>query len=638
MIGLLDSLGVVRGDDHQFPNGGPNARTIAYLNRRSERLLRFLRDQTELSPARRALLAPSAIGSLVRTTCESLDNTLAFRLGFTKAELFDERPDFVRGLWSNTALAVPILSWAFEWLRTRNEHIEGTVHHVRRFAGDANVVLAVLPALLASGVAWPKEFGLKQLSTALQSDDFAARRGEVLRLLARFSVLQASEGWILRALDAPEANEPEVLAWVTPLLERRASAGQITLVSGLAFEPRRVFSNALILARPLGLSLQEWQTVERNSLMEALAPALIAMPMSREVADYLWLDDDLNEQFIRLGGEARWVEAFAPTIETHARQEDFAFALALPALGRARFFQILSSSLALSTWQKLAMLDQSALDVFAPDIAQLPLSDAFWAFVGELSEENGARWLELVGRTRAQGEFLRLSPSAIQSFIESNARALNPLIESWLEANAPTLSLDEPLLLSAATHLNESFRAPAFTRLRAFPMNLRVALRLMESGLPQAMSLARPFFELDSDEWAARILALADSPKSATRSFALDLLARFSTRWTNDLLRQLAEHDDSRVQAFVAARLNEAPRSEAIVAFQDAILNGRGKSRRAKIAVQRSASAASIPVLLDAARNGSPHDRAWALQQLVKAQLRGVDVPDLALTIPASRR
>ena len=648
MIGRLDSALGPHSATRTAPDGsllarlkavfrltsshGPSGETVAYLVRRAGKLLRFLRDGRELKPERRALLVPLVAGSLARLDCQNVAQTLAFRLNIA-GEILADRADWVGRIWNDADLAVPVLKWAFEWLRAHDEPVEGTTHHVRRFAGvgEAEVVLTLLPALLQNGVAWPKNYGLKQLSGDLQSASFTEKRGEVLRLFARFPSLPASDGWILRALDAPEANELEVVLWVTPLLEARARAGQFALVSSLASGPLKVFLDALVAARPGGLSLDEWKSIGYENLIEPLAPALTAMPMSREIADFLWFNPYLQGQFIRAGGEAVWVEALAPMIRDNAQKDDFSFALLLPPLGRALFFRSLSSKISASTWQKMAELDESALELFAPDIARLPLSEAFWAFASE-DEQMGARWLELVGRQRAETEFLQLSPSAVQAVLESNAGALTPLIEAWLQAHANTLSNDEPLLLGAATHLNESFRMPAFARLRLSPMNLRVALRLMESGLPEAMSLARPFLETENDEWAARVLALADSPKASTRAFALDLLARFPTRWTSDLLSQLAEHDDPRVGAFVAARLDQAPRSEAVASFQNAILNGRGRARRAKIAVQRAEKAPSIPVLLDAARVGSPHDRAWALQQLVKAKLNGVEVPALEIS------
>ncbi len=634
MMGQLDSLGVKRGDDHQFPNGGPNARTIAYLKRRAEKLLRFLRDGTELSADRRDLLAPLVLGSMKRTMCESLRDTLAFRLGFGKGELFDAKPDFVRGLWNDATLALPILKWAFDWLRSHDETVEGTTQHVRRFAqaGEADVVLAILPALLASGTSWFKDYGWPQLSVDLQSrgGNFWEKRGEVLRLFARFSFLKPKGEWLLSVLDVPEADNPEVVRFVTSLISARARNGELALAKRLSPILRKVFFDALIAARPAGLSLSEWQTIDRDSLVESLAPALLAMPMSREVADYLWLRPSLNAEFIRLGGEARWIEALAPMIQNNAQKEDFAFALMLPPLGREQFFQILGSNVTLSTWQKLGALNTSEQTELAPNIARLPLSDAFWSFAGALESEAGARWLEIVNRERAETEFKQMSPSTVQGFLESNTNTLNTLIEAWLEANVSNLTSEDALLLGAATSLHEGFRVPALARLRQLPLNLRSALRLMESGLPNAMSLARPFFEEPGDEWAPRVLALADSPQSAARQFALDLLARFPDRWTSALLQQLAEHDDVRVQEFVAARLNQAPQNETISGFQNAILNGRGRARRAKVYVQREpAGEVSLDVLLDAARNGAPRDRAWALQQLVKLQLNGIEVPDL---------
>ncbi|BCM93213.1 hypothetical protein IAD21_05101 [Abditibacteriota bacterium] len=635
MMGHLDSAGVKRGDDHPFPGGGPNARTIAYMTRRAALLLRFLRWSHGLSSERKGMLAPLVAGSMVRAYCSDIQGTLAYQLDLQNDSL-QGRPDLVQRVWHDDQLAVSVLKWAFEWLRSHNEIIESTPRHIQQFvqAGDEEVALALLPDLLESGARWSTGYSHTDLARDIQT---FGRRGEALRLFARFPFLKARPQWIWSALDTPEADEPEIVRFATPLVEARAQKGEWEAVEQLAPALRTIFLDALAAAFPQGLSLKQWRAISWADQLESLFPALNQMAMSRDVAQFLW-DESFLEAWVRLGGEEKWVEAFAPTIREWAQNEEFGFAADLPPTGQTLFFQELLAVQGDSLWGKLDDLDADILSSFTPALAQIPLSDAFWTFVGGLDAQGSARWLDLIGRERATVAFAGLSAPIIRSLLDPNGSGLESLIEAWLRSNGDQLANNEPLLMLAATNLNEGVRAPALARLRQISLNLRVALRLIESGLPEAQTLARPYFENEGDEWAMRVLALADSPVAATRLYALDLLARFRARWTPELLRSLAQHDDARVQAFVAAQLQRAPEvaaNEAVTVFDSAIINSRGRARRAKTGVQRRLTTQSaeepmqLESLLDAARNGAPRDRAWALQQLVRLRLSGAEVPEI---------
>lgn len=628
-------------------SSGPSAQTVAYLRRRAARLLSFLRDTNDLSPQRRALLAPLVAGCLLRDECADISSTLPARLALLESDLLNARPDLVRIVWNDTTLALPVSKWAFAWLRARNYPTEGTPMHVRRFAsnGDALETLAILPAVLESGAAWFADYGLKELSSDLQvwtgpmwmQNPFWQKRGEVLRLCARFRQLPVEENWLVSALDTPEANEPAVVDFVASFVQRRAQSGALQFVTRLSPALQSVFCDALVEARPNGLNESEWAVIVSGSLIEPLAPALLRLPMSGEVARLLWFTPNALEIWLRLGGEELWVQAFAPEIETAAGVEVFDFARRLPASGRTLFFEIIGRNLSANTWEKLGNLTEEDRALFAPDARNLPLSDAFWNFLNAQQAPSSDSWLDFVGRERAQSAFAKLPAASVSSFLESGAGGSDFLISSWIEANINSVSPDDELLLQLATSNNTLWRHAALEQIAAQPMSLRVALRLIEGGPPDAQILARPFFEQENPDWQGRVLALADSPNRDAQRFALDLLARFPNRWTSALLTQLAQHDNPSVQAFVAQDLGRAPQSEAVAAFENALTNARGRSRRAKNYVQQawdespSAGDLSLDVLLDAARQGAPRDRAWALRQLVKLQLSGVDVPELKI-------
>jgi len=619
-------------------SNGPSEQTVAYLRRRTTRLFCFLRDANGVSPQRRALLAPLVAGCLLRSECADVASTLPARLALLESEILNARPDLVRLVWNDATLALPILKWAFAWLRARNYEVEGTPLHVRRFAfnGDALETLAILPAVLELGAPWFTDYGLVQLAHDLQMrGSFWEKRGEVLRLFARFRQLPVNGDWLQRTLDVPEANEPEVVDFVASYVRTRAQNNEFGIVTQLSPALQKIFCDALAEARPNGLDLSEWAVVVSVSLIEPLAPALLRMPMDGEVARLLWFNPNALEDWLRVGGESVWLQAFAPEIEKAASAEEFDFARRLPASGRALFFESIGRNLSANTWKKLGNLAEEDRVLFAPDARNLPLSDAFWNFLNAQEAQFSDSWLEFVGRERAQSEFAKLSAALVSSLLESGAGGLDSLVSSWIKINLSSISPDDELLLQLATSNNTTWRRASLERISARPMSLRVALRLIEGGPPEAQLLARPFFEQENPDWQERVLALADSPNREAQRMALDLLARFPNRWTSALLTQLAQHDNSNVQAFVARNLSRARQSEAVAAFGNALTNARGRARRAKTHVQQvldespNTGGLSLDVLLDAARNGAPRDREWAVRQLVKLQLSGVDVPDL---------
>lgn len=641
LIGQLDSVEANRGDDTRLFGTGPTAKTVAYLTRRAARLLVFLRDHPDLSEERRALLVPLVAGSMVRTDCSTVASTVGFRLNLLNGPQLENQSDLVRHVWSEEELALPVLKWAFEWLQSWGEKVEGSLRHVRRFIGDADVVLTLLPTLLERGVSWPSDYGSYELSRDLRERTaFQARRGEVLRLFVRFSELQASADWLWNALSTPEADETEIVRFATPLVENRAQKGELEAGSHLAPRLRQVFWDALVTARPQGLSLGEWQRIADENLIESLAPALVRMPLTAEIAAFLWERPTLQTEFFKQGGEEVFIAAFASSIQNHAQQEDFVFASQLPAAGRTLFFDSLGN-LSASAWRKLSGLDSASLAELGTELERIPLSESFWYLLSSIEGERRAELLEMVGRDRAVREFEQQPSPVLLSLLESDTQGLESLVEAWLKANLGRLPTDAPIVLHVATSTNADWNSLALAHVRTQPLSLRVALRLVESGLPEAQNLARPYFENEDYDWAIRTLALADSPVAETRVYALELLARFPTRWTSALLEWLAQHDDTRVQAFVAFQLEHAhdvAQSEAAKTFDEAILNARGRARRAKGGVQRRLQTAptqsthDLQTLLDAARNGAPRDKAWALQQLVQLQLSGVAVPDLNLS------
>ncbi len=633
--------------------GGPTRATLAYMLRRVGRLVEFLRDTTDLSAARRAWIAPLTVGMLQRPH----GLVFATRQKLVDGEELGARPDLIDGLWHDTTLPLVILKWAHDWLQARGLEVRTTSAHIRVLLNDSDgleLALRLLSPLLKSHAAWPADYSLDDLSRAIESASAGAPvLPRVLSLFARFPQLHASDGWLRTALGEVTESEPEVFDWAARWVQNRAREGDFALLPRLSALLQSVFNAELVAAFSNGLNVTQWQTLvglqadEGLALAPALlAPALTLLPLSPEVAVFLWsLPEQSRAGWIDALGQTKFNEAFAATIEVQAARRDFGFALSLSASQRDIFFDVLArdqNGLDSVQWQGLDALDDS-LEALSAGLARLPLGEGFWKFFLILPAEERALWLERVGVGRATRSFTERPASEVAMLLDGDTQGIEPLLDAWIEANLSHLTDGEELVVKLATSDNTVWQEAALAHLSRHPLSIPVALRLFESGLPRAQTLAQGFFTEDASDWSERVLALCDSPLRAAQREALELLARFPTRWTPDLLTQLAQHDDPLVQSFVAARLSEAPQNGSVVAFENAILNARGRSRHAKNQVQRQLNeapqldAALLESLLDAARNGAPRDRAWALGQLVRFKMAGTDVGELQLSGAVAR-
>ena len=623
---------------------GPSDDTLAYMKRRAARLLRFLRDTQNLSEKRRKALAPLVCGLLQRDECADIGATLPLRLKLTQTDVLVGHPDAIARLWADASLPLAILRWSYEWLETHGQTIAVSPAQLKRFAlvPDIQWTIKLAPAALQSGEPWPRDFGLKQFSQLLQGDlkgtansvwinsEYLKQRGQIVDLFARFPLLELDKRWLRDSLG--EVADPLTLDWLMPWLNERAHEGEFALVQKMSPALQSRFNTAIVLTHPGGFALETWRKfVAAPEWIEALSPALREVPISDEVATYIWgLTDDVRAPMLRALADNPTV---TPVIEARARKRDWPFAAALAPSQWQIFARTLATAfgggLSAEDWARIAEL------TFEQGFDLLPLRAEFWQFVLPLETEQRAQWLERVGATRAARDFADQSAEVFEQLLDSDATGLGALGDAWLDANGSAMALDGELIIKLAQSAISDWQTRALNHLRTAELRLPVALRLMESELPILERVAAPFFEDANPKWSDRVLALADSPRLAARRLALELLEKYPSRWTPDLLRNLAQHDEAGVQAFVAEQLSKAPakivESKAVRAFDEAILNARGRARRAKNQVQTRVSAGEIDreTLLDAARGGAPRDREWALQQLVVASLGGAEVKGL---------
>ena len=621
---------------------GPSDDTLAYMKRRATKLLVFLRDHPELSAERRDALAPLVNGLLQRTECTDVNRTLPLRLKLDETEVLAHHPDAVARLWADTTLAYKIAVWSYNWLENHGQTIAVSPTQLRRFAEYADVdwTLKLAPAALQSGEPWPSGFGLKEFSRLLQGNSkggantpwintaFLQRRDEIIGLFARFPQLELDKRWLRDSLS--QVSDEETLDWLALWLRDRAANGELSLIAKMSPALQTRFNTAVVAAQPQGLSLEKWRELSENlALLQLLAPALRELPISSEVADFIWLlAPDKRAPILGALGDNL---ALLPIIEERARRLDWAFIAPLSLSQWQVFARVVGQEfphgVGANDWAKIAELP------FESGYEILPLGAGFWNYVLPLESATRAQWINRVGAERAGMEFADQSANIFEELLDSDATGLDKLGDAWLDANLKSVPLDGELIIKLAQSVVSDWQARALEHLRTSELRLPVALRLMESGLPILERVAAPYFRDENAEWSDRVLALADSAKMPARELALQLLGEFPARWTPDLLRQLAQHDDASVQAFVAERLKVAPTqvvdSKAIEAFDSAILNVRGRARQAKENVKSRAGEFDRETLLDAARNGAPRDREWALRQLVAASIAGKNVEGL---------
>ena len=624
--------------------GAPSADTLAYMKRRATKLLVFLRDHKALSHERRDALAPLVSGLLQRPNCADINATLALRLKLTQTDVLARHPEAIARVWASANVSINIARWSYNWLENLGQTIAVSPAQLQRFAElpDVEMTLKLVPATLQNSQIWAANFGIQEFSRILQGNgqktangvwinsEFLKRRDKIVNLFARFPQLVAEESWLRDSLG--EVDDEITLDWLAPYLTKWAQNGELALLEKMSEALQIRYNMAIVAAHPAGFTFEKWRDLaEDSTLISALAPALRELPITGEIVDFIWSLPAGKRDAILSALEDN--PALLPIIEDRARQLDFAFIAPLSPRQWTHFARVVGqmfpAGIGAESWAQIATLP------FESGYDELPLGASFWPFVLPLENERRAQWIARVGAQRAKTEFAAQSAAVFEQLLDGNAAGLETLGDAWLDANLKSVPLDGELIIVLAQSAVSDWQTRALQYLQSAELRLPVALRFMESELPILERVATPFFENENNDWSDRVLALADSPKMAARALALQLLAAFPARWTPELLRHLAQHDDAGIQAFVAAQLKSAPakivESKAIDAFDHAIINARGRARRAKESVKSRVSEGAFDreTLLEAARNGAPRDREWALKQLVLAALAGADVSEL---------
>jgi hypothetical protein len=265
------------------------------------------------------------------------------------------------------------------------------------------------------------------------------------------------------------------------------------------------------------------------------------------------------------------------------------------------------------------------------------LNSAFWA--GFFAEARGGR----SGLNRAiVSEPLRdaLAGTASPSFLECDTEGLVPLVEHWITSN-PAAFDDHEMVMQMAANRNAALRSHALRRLRESPCDFSTALRLIETGLPDACELGTGSVEQlwrDQDARTSMTLELIDSPRPQARDLGWDLFVRlYEANAATPILSRVAECEDERIVAKLLALGSKDPTcADALAAMRERVLLTASSTRKAKEEVKRHVAAcreAADPVFLQRVAHGAAkRDRDWAIEQLVLLSLSGkpVDGVDIA--------
>lgn len=213
------------------------------------------------------------------------------------------------------------------------------------------------------------------------------------------------------------------------------------------------------------------------------------------------------------------------------------------------------------------------------------------------------------------------------------------LLGQWVQHQEALFQANSPALLKACVHPLPSVRDWALARATTFSLSAAFALQLMETGVPDTVTLGKDFFlklpKGDANE-LEYILMLCDSPKQEVRAFGMRLFEqRKENLHSHEALASLSEHPDSYVQAFVAEHIvkTETTHKPFVPQFDKAVMRTQNRSRKAKELVKKrlqrqdfsetSKNQMSTQTLLELARGKNKLDAEWAIQQLTKMALAG---------------
>ena len=261
---------------------------------------------------------------------------------------------------------------------------------------------------------------------------------------------------------------------------------------------------------------------------------------------------------------------------------------------------------------------------------------SFWQKALQLIAESNDEVLfnRLIRDTQLQKTFFEIRSIDI---LEVKHPIFAPLLGQWVRHNEALFQPNSAALLKACVHPLPAVRNWALGRAATFSSKATFALQLMETGVPDAVTLGKDFFlklpKGDANE-LEYLLMLCDSPKQEVRAFGMHLFKQKQEHLhAYEALESLSEHPDSYIQAFVAKQITTSKTADKayVQQFDKAVLRIKNRSRKAKELVKKrieqqdftTSSPKQTQSLLELARSNNKLDAEWAIQQLTKLALAG---------------
>jgi hypothetical protein len=235
---------------------------------------------------------------------------------------------------------------------------------------------------------------------------------------------------------------------------------------------------------------------------------------------------------------------------------------------------------------------------------------------------------------------LQLSPDNAEAILGFTSIEMEPLVEAWCRKNEGIFTKDASPLLLASIHTFPTVRRFGLAKVASLGMGLPFALRLLESEMPESVTVGWAYFNTIPNNHADELtyaLALCDSPADTVRKLGRQfVLVRWSHLPKEQVLSALFENPDPATQALVTQLLSGTEvKPQESAAFEGEVLRQKNRARKAKEIVkvrQEKESVVDTPTLLALARGSrTPRDADWALAQLAKRAMAGEQIEGLEL-------
>lgn len=237
----------------------------------------------------------------------------------------------------------------------------------------------------------------------------------------------------------------------------------------------------------------------------------------------------------------------------------------------------------------------------------------------------------------------RVANSVDDSMVSSATEGQARLLVRVLGANPQRIASDINFGLACSLSLDVPLALLALGQLQANKQIAHVWMRLVESGMPHAVTFATQYItsQKDSAKFQEAVLACLDSSEKSARDLGLRLMNSYEDRIDfTALWSALSESEDPVIQARLLeeALVGNIPDDSKLSDLDRRVLMKRRNPRRVKEAVKNRISKSDsainderLAALKDMAAGANKRDREWAVHRLTQLALAGVAVPGLNL-------